>query len=69
MAVSCPHTFSFGSHDSYPWWQEVRIPSKLSTMHLVKCGSKKNKGGGGITQISQKKKLFQSFKKTKCNLG
>ena len=38
-------------------------------MYLVVWGSKNNKGIGGITQISQKEKLFQPFKKLNGNLG
>ena len=67
MEVSCPHTFSFGSHNSYPWVRRGKksiqkrseiYPKNLSAMYLVVWGSKNNKGVVGITQIIQKEKLF-----------
>ena len=52
MVVSCPHTFSIGSHNSYPWLQENYsprpeiYPQNLSTQYLVVWGSKKQQKRG-----------------------
>ena len=66
-----PHTFSLASHNSYPWCDKRQelYPKNLSTIYLVVCGSKNNKGGGGNTQISQKEKLFNPLKKLNAIWG
>ena len=67
MAVSCPHKFSLGGHNSqvYPWvttpsppdFHEI-YPQNLSLHSTQLYGVLKNsKRGGGIIQISQKEEL------------
>ena len=63
MAVSCPHTFSLGSHNSQvlPLVTRGLLPHVLKSIHKIflhstqLCGVLKNsKGGGGIIQTSQR---------------
>ena len=72
MAVLCPHTFSLVSHNYQvlPLVTRGLLPHVLKFIHKIYlhraqlCGVLKNsEGGGGIIQISQKEKLFQSHKK------
>ena len=78
MAVSCPHTFSLRSHNSkvLPLVTRGLLPHVLKSIHRICLHSmqlygvlKNSKGGGGIIQISQKEKLFQSHKKLRAIWG
>ena len=80
MAVSCPYTFSVGSHNYqvFPLVTIGLLPQVLesihkiyvlSTQHLIVRGSKNSKGGGGIIEISQKEKLFKFHKKLSAIWG
>ena len=78
MAVLCPHTFSLVSHNYQvlPLVTRGLLPHVLKFIHKIYlhraqlCGVLKNsEGGGGIIQISQKEKLFQSHKKLRAIWG
>ena len=80
MAVSCPYTFSVGSHNYqvFPLVTIGLLPQVLesihkiyvlSTQHLIVRGSKNSKGGSGIIEISQKEKLFKFHKKLSAIWG
>ena len=78
MAVSYPDTFSLGSHNSQvlPLVTRGLLPHVLKSIHKIYLHStqlygvlKNSKGRGGIIQISQEEKLFQSHKKLSGNWG
>ena len=73
-----PHTFSIRSHNSQvlPLVTRGLFPHVLKSIHKICLHStqlygvlKNSKGGGGIIQISQKEKLFQSHKKLRAIWG
>ena len=78
MAVSCPHTFSLGSHDCQvlPLVTRGLLPNALKSIHKIYLHStqlygflKIGKRWDGTIQILQKEKFVQSHKKLSVTWG